>query len=146
MYGTFIPHFANAATVMKAEKNTQEKTDSLIELNENNVEHYFNVSLEGSSFEGKKFVLKYSVSPKNSLYAKSKQSSADLTVKFSIDVYDSKEALTPVQHKDYTVILKKEDNYSRSGKIEIILPSDDIETAYWDYSIASSSGKINPEK
>ncbi len=115
---------------------------SKVFLDTKNYEKFFDVSLEGVSFEGNKLILKYTISPKDATMAKNKQSSADLLVKYSIDVYDSKESITPIQHKDYSVGLKKQDGYSRSANIEIYLPSFDFPTVYWDYEVVGFEGIV----
>lgn len=131
-----------SADITSTQKQTKESKVIKIGVTDKTVDKYFDVLLEGVSFIGKKLTLKYTVSPLSDTYTKHEQSSSEITINFSIDVYGSKTATKPVQHKDYSVVLKKGEGYSRSGNIDILLPSDSVETAYWDYSIVSCSGSI----
>ena len=150
LHGTYVPHSKPADvtveqkdfSITSTQKQTKESKVIKIGVTDKTVDKYFDVLLEGVSFIGKKLTLKYTVSPLSDTYTKHEQSSSEITINFSIDVYGSKTATKPVQHKDYSVVLKKGEGYSRSGNIDILLPSDSVETAYWDYSIVSCSGSI----
>lgn len=115
--------------------------NEIVALTENNVEQYFNIELEGVSYEGPVLTLKYDITPKNTAYAKSTQSSKDIIIKYSIGVYDAEESNKPFKQQDFSVIIKKADNYSKTGEIRITnLP--ELDTVFWDYEISSATGSI----
>ena len=122
------------------------KTNKKVTITSSNVKDYFNVDVDCKSFEGSKVTMTYSISPKQAGYAKNVDSSPDIIIKLRFKVYDSETATIPVQTKDYTVILKKNESYKSSWDVPILLSSDKIATIYWNYSIESGTGTIGIEQ
>lgn len=115
--------------------------NTILALTEDNVEQYFNTELEGVSYEGTILTLKYDISPKDTAYAKSTQSSKDIIIKYSIGVYDDEESNKPFKQQDYSVIIKRTENYSKTGEIRITNLLE-MDTIFWDYEISNVTGSI----
>ncbi len=114
----------------------------IVALTEKNVNQYFNTDLEGVSYSGETLTLKYDITPKDSIYSKSTQSSADIIIKYLINTYSTEESTKPIKQRDYSVILKRADGYSKSGDIRISsLP--ELDTVFWDYEITGVTGSIH---
>lgn len=116
-------------------------TDS-IELSADNIEQYFNIALEESEQQDGRLVLSYNISPKEKSYAGREHSSSDIVIEYTIDVYESHNTSNIVTHKDYSIIISKKKDYTKTGEIKINLPSTIKEAVYWHYTIGSCTGHI----
>ncbi len=113
-----------------------------VNLTVNNIEQYFDIELTGKSFEGNKLTVTYDIGPKKKEYSKDDGFSKEIVIKLVVYAYDEKGSTNAIAEKSYTIILKKQSDFSASGKIEVILPTSTLETVYWDHDIDSCTGTI----
>lgn len=136
----------DASAVVEVASNTSTLTPfsrhKTVVLNENNVEQYFDIELTGKSFEGNKLTISYNIAPKKKVYSQEDGSSKEIVIRLVVHAYDEKGSTNAIAEKSYSTILKKQNDYSASGKIEVILPQSTLETVYWDYGIDSCTGII----
>lgn len=107
-----------------------------------NVEQYFDIELTGKSFEGNKLTVSYDIAPKKKDYSQEEESSNEIIIRLIVYAYDEKGSTNSIAEKSYSTILKKQSDYSASGKIEVILPTSTLETVYWNHDIDSCTGTI----
>ena len=113
-----------------------------IALNEYNVENYFNIDLEGKSFDSKKgLTLSYSISPVVSSYATKAGSDAEIVIKLKLKAYKMKGSTVADKTKDYTIILKKNEGYKRSGTIDFSFVMN-VDSVYWGYEVVNVEGML----
>ena len=129
----------------KQSATNAKKSSTVITLTPDNIDSYFYVSLECKDFYGDLVTMHYEIVPNSQSYSDHDESSTDVIVSLLINIYNNKFSSNPITEKSYTVILKRDENYERSGDIKIKLPIQDLETVYWDYSITKASGRIVAE-
>ncbi len=113
-----------------------------VTLSADNIEQYFDIKLTGKSFEGNKLTVAFDIAPQKETYWQAESSSNEIVIRLVVYAYDDEKSTNVIAQKNYTNILKKKNNYSTSGKIEIILPTSTLETVYWNYDIDKCTGTI----
>lgn len=117
-----------------------------VQLDVENIEEYFDISLGKEYSRGRKLVIPYTITPASPLYASYNGSTFGVYIKLCIYVYLSEEDLAnedaePYYSKEYTVVLKRQEGLQASGAIDVPLKlgQDDV---FFRYEVVGCNGKV----